>query len=414
MVNATDIPFAVAGKDIILMDDVLYTGRTIRAALDALFDHGRPARVQLLVLIDRGHRELPIEAQLRRPHGADHRQRNHRSEVSGNRRHGKGAAGGEGRRREPEMRCGRPAGHRNLTRDEIQAILDRARDFQPRGDHSFRKLDLLRGRMVVNLFFEASTRTRTSFEIAAKRLGADAVSITAQASSVSKGESLVDTLNTLAAMRPDAIIMRHAASGAPHFLQRHLETPIINAGDGTHEHPTQALLDARTILDRGAALEGLRVAIIGDIAHSRVARSNVYLLSKFGAEIVLCGPASLLPRELEQIAPGVTLTTDMNEAIRDADVIMMLRVQLERQHEAAFPASEYFQFYGLRLEHLRLAKPDVIVMHPGPINRGREISSEVADSQRSVILNQVENGIAVRMAVLERVLTGRDHAGAAH
>jgi aspartate carbamoyltransferase catalytic subunit len=298
-------------------------------------------------------------------------------------------------------------GIEGLEREEIQAILDRARDFQPKPDQGFRKLDLLRGRMVVNLFFEASTRTRTSFEIAAKCLGADSVSITAQASSVSKGESLVDTLNTLAAMRPDAIIMRHAASGAPHFLQRHLETPIINAGDGTHEHPTQALLDARTILDRGMSLEGLRVAIIGDIAHSRVARSNAYLLSKYGAEIVLCGPASLLPQELKQIAPGVTLTTRMKEAIRDADVIMMLRVQLERQHEAAFPSSEYFQFYGLRLEHLRLAKPDVIVMHPGPINRGREISSEVADSQKSVILNQVENGIAVRMAVLERVLSDR-------
>jgi aspartate carbamoyltransferase catalytic subunit len=297
-------------------------------------------------------------------------------------------------------------GIEGLTREQIQTILDRARDFQPKPDQGFRKLDLLRGRMVVNLFFEASTRTRTSFEIAAKCLGADSVSITAQASSVSKGESLVDTLNTLAAMRPDAIIMRHAASGAPHFLQRHMETPIINAGDGTHEHPTQALLDARTILDRGASLEGLRVAIIGDIAHSRVARSNAYLLSKYGANIVLCGPASLLPQELKQIAPGVTLTTRMKEAIRDADVIMMLRVQLERQHEAAFPASEYFQFYGLRLEHLRLAKPDVIVMHPGPINRGREISSEVADSQRSVILNQVENGIAVRMAVLEKVLSG--------
>jgi aspartate carbamoyltransferase catalytic subunit len=297
-------------------------------------------------------------------------------------------------------------GIENLTREEVQAILERARDFQPRKEATFRKLDLLRGRMVVNLFFEASTRTRTSFEIAAKRLGADMISITAQASSVSKGESLVDTLNTLAAMRPDAIIMRHAASGAPHFLQRHLETPIINAGDGTHEHPTQALLDARTILDRGASLEGLRVAIIGDIAHSRVARSNVYLLSKFGAQVVLCGPASLLPVELTQLAPGVTLTTDMKEAICQADVIMMLRVQLERQHEAAFPASEYFQFYGLRLEHLELARPNVIVMHPGPINRGREISSEVADSQRSVILNQVENGIAVRMAVLERVMGG--------
>jgi aspartate carbamoyltransferase catalytic subunit len=305
-------------------------------------------------------------------------------------------------------------GIEDLSREEIQAILDRSRDFQPRADHAFGKSDLLRGRMVVNLFFEASTRTRTSFEIAAKRLGADAVSITAQASSVSKGESLVDTLNTLAAMRPDAIIMRHAASGAPHFLQRHLEIPIINAGDGTHEHPTQALLDARTILDRGAKLEGLRVAIIGDIAHSRVARSNVYLLSKYGADIVLCGPASLLPRELERIAPGVTLTNKMEEAIRDADVIMMLRVQLERQHEASFPAGEYFQFYGLRLEHLRRAKPDVIVMHPGPINRGREISSEVADSQRSVILTQVQNGIAVRMAVLERVLTGTHNHVTAH
>ena len=305
-------------------------------------------------------------------------------------------------------------GIEDLTRDEVQAILDRARHFQVGPGQRFRKFDLLKGRMVVNLFFENSTRTRTSFELAAKGLGADAVSITAQASSVAKGESLVDTLNTLGAMRPDAIIMRHSASGAPHFLQRHLGIPIINAGDGTHEHPTQALLDARTILDRGKQLEGLRVAIIGDIAHSRVARSNVFLLSKYGADIVLCGPASLLPTELKQLAPGVTLTTDMDEAIRDADVIMMLRVQLERQHEAAFPAGEYFPFYGLRLEHLKLAKPDAIVMHPGPINRGREISSEVADSQRSAILNQVENGISVRMAVLERVLGGDQNAGTAH
>src|SRR5712692_8233558 len=297
-------------------------------------------------------------------------------------------------------------GIENLTREEIQAILDRARDFQPGKERPVPKFDLLRGYLLVNLFFEASTRTRTSFEIAAKRLGADSVSITAQASSVSKGESLVDTLNTLAAMRPDAIVMRHEASGAPHFLARHLPTPIINAGDGTHEHPTQALLDARTILDRTGRLEGLRVAIIGDIAHSRVARSNVHLLSKFGAEIVLCGPASLLPVELTQLAPGVTLTNDIREALRNTDVIMMLRVQLERQHEASFPASEYFRFYGLQLEHLDLAKPDAIVMHPGPINRGRELSSEVADFTRSVILNQVENGIAVRMAVLETVLLG--------
>src|SRR5579883_2454565 len=295
-------------------------------------------------------------------------------------------------------------GIEELDRAEIEGILARAKDFQPLQSQSLKKLDTLRGKMLVNLFFEASTRTRTSFEIAAKRLGADTVSITAAGSSVSKGESLVDTLNTLAAMRPDCIVMRHAASGAPHFLARHLAIPIINAGDGTHEHPTQALLDARTILDHRPGLEGLRVAIIGDIAHSRVARSNVHLLSKFGAQIVLCGPASLLPAELGCLAPGVHLPFDIREAIADADVIMMLRVQLERQHEAAFPAGEYFQFYGLRLEHLALAKPDAIVMHPGPINRGRELSSDVADFQRSVILNQVENGIAVRMAVLERVI----------
>jgi aspartate carbamoyltransferase catalytic subunit len=295
-------------------------------------------------------------------------------------------------------------GIEELSREEIESILTRAKDYQPLPDQTFRRLDILKGKMIVNLFFEASTRTRTSFEIAAKRLGADAISITASGSSVSKGESLVDTLNTLVAMRPDAIVMRHAASGAPHFLARHLLTPIINAGDGTHEHPTQALLDARTILDYRESLEGLRVAIIGDIAHSRVARSNIYLLSKFGVDIVLCGPAPLVPQELAQIAPGVRLSHDIREAIQDADVIMMLRVQLERQHEAAFPAGEYFQFFGLRLEHLELAKPNAIVMHPGPINRGREIASEVADSHVSVILNQVENGVAVRMAVLERIL----------
>lgn len=292
----------------------------------------------------------------------------------------------------------------SLPRGEIEAILSRSKHFQPAPGETFKRFDTLRGRTVVNLFFEASTRTRTSFEMAAKRLGADTISLTASASSVSKGESLVDTLNTLGAMRPDAIVMRHSASGAPQFLSRYLPIPILNAGDGTHEHPTQALLDALTILDRRGTLEGLRVAIIGDIVHSRVARSNVFLLSKFGAQVVLCGPAPLLPPEMAQLAPGITLATDMEEAIRGVDVIMMLRVQLERQQEAAFPAGEYFRFFGLRPEHIQLARPDVIVMHPGPINRGREISSEVADSQRSAILYQVENGIAVRMAVLERVL----------
>ena len=295
-------------------------------------------------------------------------------------------------------------GIEELERGEIEKILQRAKSYQTVQNQSIKRSDMLRGRMVVNLFFEASTRTRTSFEIAAKRLGADAVSITASGSSVSKGESLVDTLNTLAAMRPDAIIMRHSASGAPHFLARHLPIPIINAGDGTHEHPTQALLDALTIIDQKGTIENLRVAIIGDISHSRVARSNIHLLSKFGTTVVLCGPAAWVPATLGKLAPHVEITYDIHEAIRDADVVMMLRVQLERQHEAAFPASDYFRFYGLRLEHLDLAKPDAIVMHPGPINRGRELSSDVADSQRSMILNQVENGIAVRMAVLERIL----------
>ena len=294
----------------------------------------------------------------------------------------------------------------SLERSHIEAILERAHFFQPEGNDPFRRMETLRGKMIVNLFFENSTRTRVSFEIAARRLGADTVSIAAQQSSVAKGESLVDTLNTLVAMRPNAIVMRHAASGAPHFLAQHLQIPIVNAGDGTHEHPTQALLDARTILDQRPSLEGLRVAIIGDIAHSRVARSNIHLLSKFGAEIVLCGPPSLLPPQFGEMAPGVRLAYEIKEAIRDADVIMMLRVQLERQHEAPMSAGEYFHFYGLRLEHLVHAKPDVLVMHPGPINRGRELSSEVADSQRSVILNQVGNGIAVRMAVLERILGG--------
>jgi aspartate carbamoyltransferase catalytic subunit len=295
-------------------------------------------------------------------------------------------------------------GIEGLERAGIEAILERSKDFQQKGQQTFTKLNVCTGKLVVNLFYEASTRTRTSFEIAARRLGADTLSITASGSSVSKGESLVDTLNTLIAYKPSAIVMRHAASGAPHFLARHLSTPIVNAGDGTHAHPTQALLDARTILDVKGRLEGLRVAIIGDILHSRVARSNIHLLSKFGVDLVLCGPPSLLPREMGDIAPGLTLEYDIRKAIREADVIMMLRVQLERAHEPPIPAGEYFNFYGLRLEHMELAKPDCIVMHPGPINRGREISSEVADSQKSMILNQVENGIAVRMAVLERVL----------
>ena len=296
-------------------------------------------------------------------------------------------------------------GIEELSTDQIQQILDRAKFYQPLETRTGKKLDKLQGRTIIHLFYEASTRTRTSFEIAAKRLGADTISITAQVSSANKGESLLDTLNTLAAMRPDAIVMRHSASGAPHFLARYLEIPILNAGDGTHEHPTQALLDALTILDHKPSLAGLRVAIIGDIGHSRVARSNIHLLTKFGARVVLCGPPPMLPKTFECFSPLVERTYRMEEAIAGADVIMMLRVQLERQRGHLFASdNEYFRFYGLRLEHLQAARPDAIVMHPGPINRGRELSSEVADFPRSVILNQVENGIAVRMAVLDLLL----------
>jgi len=297
-----------------------------------------------------------------------------------------------------------------LTRGQIEALLSLAARFKRErararaGEAPSDRRGLLRGRNVITLFFENSTRTRSSFEVAAKALGADVLSFQKDASSVAKGESLEDTVRNLDAIGADALVVRHPAAGAPRLVARVVRASVINAGDGAHEHPTQGLLDALSLRERWGTVEGKTVAIVGDIAHSRVARSNVHLLSKFGAEIVLCGPASLLPCELAQLAPGVRLTTDIQDAIRDADVIMMLRVQLERQHEAAFPASEYFQFYGLRLEHMDLAKPDAIVMHPGPINRGRELSSEVADFQRSVILNQVENGVAVRMAVLERVI----------
>ncbi len=292
-------------------------------------------------------------------------------------------------------------GIEGLSRPDIERLLERGRHFK--AIHRHRRLDTLRGRSIVSLFFEPSTRTRTSFEIAAKRLGADTIGIGALGSSLSKGESLVDTLNTLAAMNPDIIVMRHSASGAPHFLARYLSTPMVNAGDGRHEHPTQALLDALTILEVKGKLQGLRVAIIGDISHSRVARSNLHLLARFGAEVVLCGPATTVSETMTRLAPGVSLTHDMRAAVRDADVIMMLRVQLERQNIELFPKSEYFRHYGLTLEHVSLAKRDAIVLHPGPINRGREISSEVADSQRSMILSQVENGVAIRMAVLEWV-----------
>lgn len=296
-----------------------------------------------------------------------------------------------------------------LSREDIELVLATAKKYQTRVASEIRpvpRLDLLKGKNLVLAFFEPSTRTRVSFEIAAQRLGMDVVNLAMEASSVQKGESLLDTVKTLVAMRPDALVVRHRGSGVPHFLAQHTEVPILNAGDGTHEHPTQALLDALTILDHKGRLKGLKVAILGDILHSRVARSNIHLLSKYGVEIVLGGPPPLVPTMFERLAPGVTVCHRLEEAVGGADAVMMLRVQFERQREPLFASpAEYARHYCLTTERLAQAKPDAIVMHPGPFLRGIDIAGEVADSPRSVIPHQVENGVAVRMALLE-LLTG--------
>ncbi len=264
--------------------------------------------------------------------------------------------------------------------------------------------------MVVNLFFEASTRTRFSFETAEKWLSADSLNFAAKGSSVEKGESLLDTARNLQAMSPDLIVIRHGSPGVPHFLARNLEAGVVNAGDGAHEHPTQALLDALTIRQRLGRLEGLRVVIAGDIAHSRVVRSNVWLLTKMGARVVVCAPPTLMPPHVE--AMGVEATTDFDAALPGADVVMMLRIQFERQGSPLYPSSrEYFRRYGLTRERLARAEAHAIVMHPGPMNRGVEIASDVADSPRSAILEQVANGVAVRMAVLYLLLGGHRWEG---
>jgi aspartate carbamoyltransferase catalytic subunit len=290
-------------------------------------------------------------------------------------------------------------GMQGLTAEEIELILDTALSFAEISTRTVKKVPTLRGKTIVNFFMEPSTRTRSSFEIAEKRLSADTLNFSPSFSSVVKGESLLDTARNLEAMAPDMIVIRHKASGAPHFLARHCRSNIINAGDGWHEHPTQALLDAFTIRGRKGRLKGLRVAIIGDLMHSRVLRSNIFLLKTMGADVVVCGPPTLTPVELQRL--GVDVTFRIEEAVEGADVIMMLRIQLERQEAGAFPSTrEYYNLFGLNLERARRAKPDVIIMHPGPMNRGVEIDSAVADGPYSVILEQVTNGVAVRMAVL--------------
>ncbi len=286
-----------------------------------------------------------------------------------------------------------------LSPEEILLILDTTEAMKEISQRQIKKVPALRGKTVVNLFFEPSTRTRTSFEIAEKRLSADTLGVAVASSSVVKGETLVDTARNIEAMGPSMIVLRHASSGAPHLLARICKSPIINAGDGLHEHPTQALLDAFTIRERKGRIAGLKVAIVGDLLHSRVLRSNVLLLTKLGADVWVCGPPTLIPMGLH--AMGVTTTTSVDAAVEGADVVMMLRIQLERMEGGFFPSlREYFTVFGMTEARLARARPDVIVMHPGPINRGVEISSEVADGPYSVILDQVANGVAARMAVL--------------
>ena len=293
-----------------------------------------------------------------------------------------------------------------LDPDEIDLILQTAQAMKEVTTRAIKKVPTMRGRTVINLFFEPSTRTRMSFELAEKRLSADTLGMTTSGSSVVKGETLIDTTHNLEAMRPDMIVLRHASSGAPHQIAKVCRSSIINAGDGMHEHPTQALLDAFTMVERKGRLNGLKVAIVGDLTHSRVLRSNVLLLTRMGAEVTACGPATLVPRGLDRL--GVRVTHHLDEALEGADVVMMLRVQHERMHGLFLPSvREYFTLYGLTPARLERAADDVIVMHPGPMNRGVEIDSEVADGPWSVILDQVANGVAVRMAVLY-LLSGGD------
>ena len=300
-------------------------------------------------------------------------------------------------------------GIEELHREEILEILDTADSLQEVSSRSIKKVPTLRGKTVINLFFEASTRTRTSFEIAGKRLSADVINISSSTSSVSKGETLIDTARTLDAMAADCVVVRHNCSGAPHTIAKLTRARVINAGDGAHEHPTQALLDALTIRQRKGRLEGLKVAIVGDIAHSRVARSNIHLLTKFESHVWLCSAPTLMPPAMDQIICQnrelLHLTHSMDEALRDADVVMMLRVQFERMSESFFPSiREYFRYYGLSRDRVNRAKSDVIIMHPGPMNRGVEIATDVADGPYSVILDQVSSGVAVRMAILYLLL----------
>jgi len=382
VIGETRIPGQLTGKHVVIVDDVLYTGRTVRAALDELADFGRPKRISLCVLVDRGGRELPIQPDIV----------------------GKQVKVNSGER--VDVLVADLVGLEDLSADQIRLILDTAEPFKEVSERPIKKVPALRGKTIVNLFFEASTRTRISFEFAEKRLSADTVNVAASGSSVQKGETLVDTARNLEAMRIDMVVIRHPSSGAAEFLGNRIRSNVINAGDGKHEHPTQGLLDLLTIRDKHGKIDGVKVCLVGDVLHSRVARSNIWGLLKLGAEVGVCGPDTLLPRGIEEL--GVCRFRRIEEAIAWADVLNVLRLQLERMEMGFIPSvREYYRVFGVTAERLEKATRPMTIMHPGPMNRGVEIDSRVADGPHSVILDQVTNGVAVRMAVLYLLAGGR-------
>ena len=405
----TDIPFDISDMAIILVEDVIGSGRTARAAMNELFDHGRPKCVELAVLCDRGSHGLPINAEyvgLKVDLGDDEQVMVKLSaETAGTDcvLTGPGVPSPLQNIAGSEIECWTRkdlVGMEDITRDEIDLVHSLAASFKQTLDRKQKKLPSLRGKTVVNLFMEPSTRTRIAFEIAAKRLSADVVSITQAASSIVKGETLKDTARNIEALNADMIVLRHKSAGAAAYLARILKLPVINAGDGAHEHPTQALLDTFTIREHlGQDLTGRKVTILGDILFSRVARSNIWALQKLGAKVTLAGPNTLVPQQFEEL--GVEVVHDLKQALADADAVMLLRIQHERQTSSHFPSlKEYTASFGLNKLRASWLKPDAIIMHPGPINRGVEVDSDLADSGRSVILEQVTNGIVCRMAVL--------------
>lgn len=411
LVRTSQLNLDLNGKPLLLVDDVLFTGRSLRAGLDAITEYGRPSSIKIAVLVDRGGREFPIQADyvatvltdVPRDHRVNVRFReidghdtiivapSIEAEVSAKSRHA--------------WKHKHLLGLQDLSAEEITFILDTAKSFAEVSTRSVKKVPALRGRVIVNAFFEDSTRTRMSFSLAAQRLSADVIEFTEKGSSVSKGETLVDTARNIEAMGIDALVVRHQAAGAAKVLSRTLKCSVVNAGDGAHEHPTQGLLDLYTIRQRFGKIEGLKVAIVGDIANSRVARSDIWGLTKLGADVTLVGPPTLLPRAFEKLNTGpgkVRVSYDFDKVVGEMDVINMLRVQNERMKSAQFPTvREFTRLFGLTWDRFQnKCRKDVLVMHPGPMNRGVEIHNEIADGTNSAILTQVENGLAVRMAVL--------------